>query len=115
MQQTEKNTEQLVRSLMAGSHIEMPFRDFEDNLMQKIQTEQQLRKAGQRERKWASFFFFTGSIVGFTANMFLSSGINSSLSLFLQIIFLALFLLMADKYFPRHIFHRVKKAPGENY
>ncbi len=113
----EETQHKIVSELMQQSKLTMPFSDFEDHLMKRIEVESKLQPALHKDRKWALFFFVTGTLLGLLLNTILEniqSGIagisKTSLQLGFQMIFVLLFLIQLEKFFPfQHWFSKVNK------
>ncbi len=114
----EKDQHKLVSELMQHSKLTMPFSDFEDTLMKRIEVESKLQTVLQKDRKWALFFFVTGTFLGLVLNAILEniqSGIvgisKTSLQLGFQMMFVLLFLIQLEKFFPfQHWFGKRNKV-----
>lgn len=63
-----EDKEKFVHQLMRDSLLKMPFSDFEDQVMLKIEKQEQLAIAALTDRKKGIFFFLIGMICGLTIN-----------------------------------------------
>jgi drug/metabolite transporter (DMT)-like permease len=89
---------------MKKSRLEMPFSDFEDKVMLRIEKEAAHRKVVFKNARLSSFFFLLGTGFGLLLNFFLSRagisfmGISSeNILLFFQVAFVLAFLLQLEK------------------
>ncbi len=96
--------EKLIRELMGKSAAKMPFRDFEDQLMQQIYEEAKTSRSFLTDVKLSWFFFVVGTLFGLFLNILVGE-MNKTifgfpaqrLSLILQVLFVILILLQFDK------------------
>jgi hypothetical protein len=100
MQEEEK----LLRELMSKSEVKMPFPDFEDKLMERINREAQRSRSFLRDLKLSWFFFLVGTVLGIMITLFLTTlrepiyGIPPQRLLFIaESIFVVLLLTQLDK------------------
>lgn len=100
--------------LIKESTYTMPFSDFEETVMLRINIEVKKQKSPQRDRKWSCFFFISGTCFGLIINAILQKSDYSVLSisastilLLFQITFVSLFLFQLEKYLP--LFKSCKK------
>jgi TRAP-type C4-dicarboxylate transport system permease small subunit len=91
--------------VMAKGKLEMPFSDFEDNVMQLIEEKTARKSTITRELKLSRFFFIVGSIFGFVISILLSQvkepflGVDQNIiALTFQIGFATLFFTQVESY-----------------
>lgn len=96
--------EKLVRELMGHSEVRMPFPDFEERLMERINREAQRSRSFVRDIKLSWFFFLTGTVLGIMITLFLTTinkpvyGIPPQRMLFIaESVFVILLLTQFDK------------------
>jgi hypothetical protein len=96
-------TDQILKGLIQKSQLEMPFSDFEENLMQRILKETNYKTALSRDKKLSFFFFIIGTLLGLVINFFFQKETFSFLGvspetgmLLFQVIFVLLFLTQLD-------------------
>lgn len=58
------NDDKLIKNLMEKSRLEMPFPDFEDEVMMQIEMEESLSHSTRKHLLWSWFFFGIGVIAG---------------------------------------------------
>lgn len=108
-----------IKVLLKESKLEMPFSDFEESMMARIQSfERQQAKANQ-SRFFALLSFLIGTVFGFILNFMLSNNLNwistsidvqNSFYLLSQIIYVVLILLFSDKLWK---LWKIKKSTGK--
>lgn len=96
----EKNDERFFEDIMPQSDLEMPFGDFEDEVMMQIQKQKAREKAISTDRTLSWIFFVAGTIFGVIISLLLPNisipvpGITSEqISLVFQV-FLVLFVML---------------------
>jgi len=97
MKESVKSEEILFREILAQSKLEVPFPDFEDNVMLKIEKENSFQRSVSKDVKLSWFFFIAGSVFGIAISLMLPRmqspilGINpQKLAIFFQMIFVIL-------------------------
>lgn len=85
--------------IMKKSRLEMPFSDFEDNMMQRIQREAKNKDVISNNMRLSLIFFLLGSIFGLFVGDFLTQSTEAIFNipkekalLFFQLIYLLVFL-----------------------
>lgn len=99
-----KNTEDLYfKELMSKSKLELPFSDFEDNVMMQIENSVLQRKNVKKELNLSWISFMAGSVCGMVASFFIQQlqepifGIQpANLSILFQVIFAAIIFTQLD-------------------
>lgn len=99
-----KNTEDLYfKELMSKSKLELPFSDFEDNVMLQIENSVLHRKDVKKKLKLSWISFVAGSICGMVASFFIQQlqepifGIQpANLSILFQAVFAAILFTQLD-------------------
>lgn len=95
-----------LKELMLESKLEMPFSDFEDNMMARIEAFEIQKVKANRSKFYAILSFFVGTIFGLILNFLLSrdlSWVSSSVDvqdkfyLVSQIAYVVLIVLFSDK------------------
>ncbi len=101
------NNDRLLSQLMQKSRLEMPFSDFEETVMLRIQKESSLEKLVMRDRKLSFFFFIAGTCLGLILNTILQKSRYTLLNipsdttlLIFQAGFVLLFIVQFDRNFP---------------
>ena len=101
-------------TLMKRSKLEMPYGDFEENVMHRIRKEVLHKKVFSTDIKISFFFFLLGTIFGLHANSILQRsqqtilGISAESTLLIfQVIFVLLFLTQLENFIKT--FRRPKK------
>lgn len=92
--------EQKLKELMALSRLQLPFSDFEERMMLRVQQEQQVKRAAERYRKISWLFFVLGAVLGGMATVLINAlpGFsNEALLLGCRLAYVA-FLLIALNY-----------------
>lgn len=101
-----ESEDKIFKTIMRDSKLEMPFSDFDDNVMAKIEFYELNKREALRNRFYASFFFLIGTVFGAILNFFLSHNlamISSSIEIqenlywFSQLIYVLMILLFSDK------------------
>lgn len=89
--------------IMKKSRLEMPFSDFEENVMQRIQREAKNKNIIFNNMRLSLLFFLLGSIFGIFAGDFLTQSMEAIFNiqqekalLFFQLIYLLFFLNQLD-------------------
>ncbi len=102
--------------LLKKSKLEMPFGDFEENVMHRIHTEAQQKEYFSRDIKLSSFFFLLGTGLGLVINFFLQHftitffGISSeSVLLIFQVSFVLVFLTQLESLIKQLRKNKVRK------
>ncbi len=103
MADTNSNTQQLSQ-LMKRTKLTMPFSDFEETVMHRIQLEANYKKVLTRDRKLSFLFFILGTVLGLTINSFLQKAQYTFLAippdtmlLIFQVAFVLIFLFQLEK------------------
>lgn len=95
-----------LKQLLQSSKLEMPFSDFEDNMMAKIELYEAKQREASQSRFYATLFFLIGTVFGTILNFLLSqnlSKISTSIDVqekvywFSQLIYVVFILLFSDK------------------
>jgi len=74
-----------LKEILAHSKLELPFSDFEDRMLQKIQDYEVKKKAAEKNKIFSHLCFLAGIILGTFLNYLMSKNLNESvLSLDLQ-------------------------------
>ncbi len=114
MQDNTQN-DRLLAQLMQKSHLEMPFTDFEETVMHRIQTEVKQKDLLLRYRKLSFLFFVLGTGFGLAINFILQwsqlsfPGISPQTTLLIfQSLFVLLFLTQLDNSIK--LFRNLKKG-----
>ena len=63
---------ELFPRMMQKGRLDMPFSDFEDNVMQRIHEEQKYRETASKDGRLSLLFFLLGAGFGLILNIFLS-------------------------------------------
>lgn len=71
-----RSNEELFFRIMQKSRLNMPYRDFEDNVMRRIEAEIAVKKAISRNTKLSILFFLLGAAFGLLIGDFLSQSIS---------------------------------------
>jgi len=103
MIENQTNDDDFFKELMSKSRLELPFSDFEDNVMLQIEKKIQHQNALPKEIKLSWVFFIAGSVFGIILSFFLSQlhdpifGIQpANLTLLFQIVFASVLLTQID-------------------
>jgi len=103
MLETKNTEDQYFKELMSKSKLELPFSDFEDNVMLQIETTLLQRKDLRREFKLSWIFFLVGTVCGLLVSFFIQQlhepifGIQpSNLSILFQVVFAAILFTQLD-------------------
>lgn len=98
MKDIEQGEEIYFKEVMSGSKLEMPFSDFEDNVMREINSKFIRQKVIAKEIKLSWLFFIAGSVFGILISWTLQGiqqkilGIDSkNLAIGFQIVFIVVF------------------------
>jgi hypothetical protein len=93
----------ILREIISKSKLEIPFSDFEDNVMRSIDKRFVKKESLRRDFKLSCFFFITGSIFGIIVSIILPIfqrsilGISSEkLSIIFMVIFSLVFLTQLE-------------------
>jgi drug/metabolite transporter (DMT)-like permease len=104
MKQAEFSETQFMQ-IMQKSMIDLPFSDFEENLMQQLESESILNTEIQKKEKISFIFFLAGTCLGFVLNYLLQwfkssiFGITpQTIILSFQTIFVLLFITQLDRF-----------------
>lgn len=99
------STNKQFSKLMKRSKLEMPYSDFEENVMHRIRKEVLHRKVFSTDIKISFFFFLLGTVFGLQVNFSLQHsqqtifGISAETTLLLfQVIFVLLFLTQLENF-----------------
>ena len=109
--ENNNNHDRYFRELLKGTGREMPFSDFEDELMTEIRAENQKRDSFIRNVKLSWLFFFLGMISGIilviiSPGMTEGSVYDPGNIIYAGIIFICLFILLFAEKLYRISFHR---------
>lgn len=103
MIENQTNEDNFFKELMSKSRLELPFSDFEDNVMLQIENKIQHQNALPKEIKLSWIFFIAGSVFGIILSFFLAQvrepifGIQpANLTLLFQIVFASVLLTQID-------------------
>lgn len=106
MKQEQNHTDPLSQ-LMQNAKLQIPFSDFEETVMHRIQEEKKRAQAGMGDRKISFVFFVLGSLFGLVINFLLQripvSFFNlpvDTIALVFQSGFVILFLIYLEKNLP---------------
>jgi hypothetical protein len=102
---TNKENDNELDALLSESTLEMPFSDFEDNLMLLIEEKSIEKVKSSRESTLSKFFFFLGSLIGIVLTILLTK-VNSTIfgmpsnivALGIQLTFVTLFFTQIQTY-----------------
>lgn len=96
-----------LKDLMKMGKVELPFADFEEKMMRRIEKAEQERLAIDKSRKYALLFFLLGTLFGMAGNYLLadfviaseslSESLKNNVALFSQLIYVVLIVLFSDK------------------
>jgi len=96
-----------LREMMKMAKVEMPFADFEERLMSRIEKVEREKAAVAKTRKYALLCFVLGTLFGMGFNYLLadfvktsvsaSEAVKSNLLLFSQLVYVLLIVLFSDK------------------
>lgn len=93
-------------SLLKRSKLEMPFADFEDQVMNNVLHYERSKEAMTKSKRMAILFFLIGTVFGmmlnyigslFVASYGVSESLQEKLSFFSQLVYVILILLFSDK------------------
>lgn len=96
-----------VREIVKNSKLEIPFSDFEDNMMGRIFAYEAKKKEALKNRFYSLLSFFLGTIFGLALNYILSQNLGwlTSSQLFqerigmgINVVYIILFILFSDKF-----------------
>ena len=94
MKEQDKSEENFFHAMMSKSKLELPFPDFEDNVMFQIEKENSFRHSVSKDVKLSWIFFIAGSVFGIVISLilprfqFLIFGMEpQKLAIFFQMIF----------------------------
>jgi hypothetical protein len=97
MKESVKSEEIFFHEIMAQSKLEVPFPDFEDNVMLQIEKENSFQRSVSKDVKLSWLFFVAGSVFGIIISLILPRmqtlifGIEpQKLAIFFQMIFVLL-------------------------
>jgi len=97
MKDIEKSEDNYFREMLSVSKLELPFPDFEDNVMIQIEKENSFRHSVSKDVKLSWIFFIAGSVFGIAISLILPHlqglifGIQpQKLAIFFQMIFVIL-------------------------
>lgn len=100
-----ENKDAIFIDLMAKSKLDMPFSDFEDSVMQKIEENVIQKSEISKQLRLSKFFFIVGSLFGITISILLPQiqepifNISPSvIALVFQITFVTLFFTQIENY-----------------
>src|SRR5690606_23053044 len=74
--QESRSQEEFFSRIMERGKLDMPYPDFEDQVMQRVAREAKLNASLSRSRKLAIVCFALGTIFGLTMNRFVSQAIH---------------------------------------
>ena len=103
--ENNNNHDKYFRELLQGNHREMPFNDFEDELMDEIAAEHERKNSFLKNIKLSWLFFFFGIISGIVLAVLSngvtegSGGLQENLVYALAIIFCLIIVFLADNLF----------------
>lgn len=96
-----------LKDLMKISKVELPFADFEEKMMRRIEKVEQEKRVIDKSRKYALLFFLLGTLFGMAANYLLtyfiianellSESLKNNVTLFSQLMYVVLIVLFSDK------------------
>lgn len=106
MDNLDKHEEELIKNLMSKSKLEIPFSDFENNVMAEIENSQIRQSTISKDVKLSWVFFVIGSVFGITISILLPLldeplfGIRSEvIAIIFQLTFVALFFSRLEDFF----------------
>ena len=94
------------KDLMSYSKLDLPFSDFDSRMLQRIQEYESKKRKADRTKFFARLSFLMGTIFGLLLNYFLSKKLSSIfvssqeqeyLILLVQLVYVLLIVLFADK------------------
>jgi hypothetical protein len=71
MKNIDKSEDNYFREMLSVSKLELPFPDFEDNVMMQIKKENLYQKSVSKDIKLSWFFFIAGSVFGIVISLIL--------------------------------------------
>ncbi|WP_159638050.1 hypothetical protein [Sphingobacterium composti Ten et al. 2007 non Yoo et al. 2007] len=95
-----------MKELLSYSKLELPFADFEDNMLQKIQEDEIKKKAAEKYKFFSHVCFLAGIILGFLINYLMSKNLNElipnsdlqeKLNSGIQLFYVVMIVLFANK------------------
>jgi len=103
MKETETKDENFFQEMMSQSKLELPFSDFEDNVMIQIEKKIIQQSSFSKDLKLSWLFFIAGSVFGIVISLILPQmhkpifGIEpNKLAIFFQIVFVSLLFAQID-------------------
>lgn len=103
MRETKTTDENFFKEIMSKSRLDLPFSDFEDNVMMQIETKVLHQNKWSKELRLSWIFFFVGSVFGIILSIFISKlhepifGVQpANLTLFFSIVFAAVLFTQID-------------------
>jgi len=115
--QNNMNNERIISQLMQKSQLEMPFSDFEESVMLRIEKLSAEEKTVSRDRKLSAVFFILGTFFGIILNFILQNAqyrflniSSGTILLIFQTGFVLVFLIQLDRNFSL-IKRWIKKQP----
>jgi len=95
-----------MKELLSYGKLKLPFADFEDNMLQKIQEYELKKKAAEKNKFWSHLCFLLGLILGGILTYSMSSDLDDLIPLrdvqdklvsVIQLFYVLLIVLFADK------------------
>jgi len=71
MKELDISEDNFFREMLSVSKLEVPFSDFEDNVMIEIEKERSFQKSVSKDVKLSWFFFIAGSVFGIVISLIL--------------------------------------------
>ena len=103
MKETKTTDDNFFKEIMSESKLELPFLDFEDNVMFKIENKILHQSSFSKESKLSWFFFIAGSVFGIVISLTLPQMHKSILGfqpdkfvIIFQVVFALLFFIQID-------------------
>ena len=114
----EENNGKSFSKIMKKSHLDMPFPDLEDNIMNQIETQEEMRKEQSQYMRWSWISFVAGTVFAIILTILLPGvelqvqgiSINSLILLIEMVIAISIVLNLEDLLlFSRHKFYNINK------